>query len=458
MRVRPTSIFGRTALSIGITLLLFTLISMSAVLYFVMIPMAKRSAEDFAAEFVDAAHALQDLPEESHTALKQELLDEHGLVVTDHEHEAVEHSTDTLYLRYFREALTRNAGEELPIVADETGPMIWVDVPAHGKEYRIGFNRERLGTNPPLATAAIVGGGALLTLLLGMLEVRRIVKPLEKLSKAVREVGRGRKPQPVAEDGPEEIAELARTINRLSADINEMAQNRTVMMAGISHDLRTPLTRLSIAVEMLDDTSRPDLIAAIRRDLDAMNNLISQFLEFSRGAKESVPVQVDLWKIVESLASDLEREGAALRLHRHNPPCVFFADAIALERVLWNLLKNAAQYSKGKPVDVELHCSEEAVSIEVCDRGPGIPTDKIEKAFKPFERLQPARGMATSGSGLGLAIVRELATKHGWTIDLLPRDGGGTVARLGLPTTCRFALENAKHAPAKGAGRIPAPV
>ena len=125
---------------------------------------------------------------------------------------------------------------------------------------------------------------------------------------------------------------------------------------------------------------------------------------------------------------------------------------------MWNLLKNAAQYSKGKPVDVELHCSEEAVSIEVCDRGPGIPTDKIEKAFKPFERLQPARGMATSGSGLGLAIVRELATKHGWTIDLLPRDGGGTVARLGLPTTCRFALENAKHAPAKGAGRIPAPV
>ena len=457
MLVRPTSLFGRTAMSIGVTLLLFAIVSMSAVVYFVMIPMAKRSAEDLAAEFIDAAHALQDLPEDLHPDLKQELLDDHGLVVTDHEPGAVEHSADTPYLMYFRDALTRKAGEELPIIADELGPMIWVDVPAHGKEYRIGFNRKRLGTNPPLATAAIVGGGALFTLLLGLVEVRRIVKPLEKLSKAVREVGRGQKPKPVAEDGPEEIAELARTINRLSSDINEMAQNRTVMIAGISHDLRTPLTRLSIAVEMLDDTSRPELIAAIRRDLDAMNNLISQFLEFSREAKESVPVQVDLWKIVESLAGDLEREGARLRLHRHNPPCVFFADAIALERVLWNLLKNAAQYGKGKPIDLELHCSDKAVSIEVCDRGPGIPPDKIESVFKPFERLQPARGIASGSSGLGLAIVRELAMKHGWTIDLLPREGGGTAARLGLPTTCRFALEKMQQLQEKGAGKIPAP-
>jgi two-component system osmolarity sensor histidine kinase EnvZ len=445
-------------MTIGITLLVFTMVSMAAALYFVMVPMAKRSAEDFAAEFVDAAHALQDLPEEQHPALKQQLLDDHGLIVTDHEPGGVEQSARTPYLIFFRDALTRQAGEELPIVADHNGPMIWVDVPAHGKEYRIGFNRQRLGTNPPVATAAIVGGGALMVLFVSLVEVRRIVTPIERLSEAVREVGRGHVPASVAEDGPEEIAELARTINRLSADINELAQNRTVMIAGISHDLRTPLTRLAIAVEMLGEGNRPDLIAAIRRDLDAMNRLISQFLEFSKEAKESCPVQVDLWKIVESLAGDVEREGVELRLHRHNPPCVFFADAVALERVLSNLLKNAAKYGKGGPIDVELHCSEEAVSIEVCDRGPGIPADKIETVFKPFEMLQPARSAAGGGSGLGLAIVRQLAMKHGWTIDLLPREGGGTIARLGLPTACRFALERAAKVPEKkGAGKIPAP-
>ena len=168
-------------------------------------------------------------------------------------------------------------------------------------------------------------------------------------------------------------------------------------------------------------------------------------------------MQVDLWKIVASLADDLRREGAELNLHRHDQPCVFFADPVALERVLANLLKNAAQHSGGEPIDVELHCTEKAVAIEVCDRGPGIPADKIESVFRPFERLQPARGTSTGGSGLGLAIVRELATKHNWTIDLLPREGGGTVARLGLPTTCRFALESAAKADAKGAGNVPAP-
>jgi two-component system osmolarity sensor histidine kinase EnvZ len=457
VRLRPASLFGRTALTIGATLVLFTAVSMSAVVYFVVNPIAKRSAEDLAAEFESAAHALQDLPEAQHPALKKELLDDHGLVVTNHDPELVEPPADTPYLAFFREALARQVGEDLLIVEDEAGPMIWVDVPAHGKEFRIGFNRERLGTNPPLAFAAIIGGGAILTLLVSLLEVRRIVNPLERLSRAVREVGRGRRPAPVAEDGPEEIADLARTINRLSADIDEMAKNRTVMIAGISHDLRTPLTRLSIAVEMLDQTSRPELVAAIRRDLEAMNKLISQFLEFSKDATDSCNVQVDLWKIVESLALDLEREGARFRLHRHNPPCVFFADPVALERVLSNLLENATHYGRGKPVDVELHCSQKDVFIEVCDRGPGIPADKIETVFRPFERLQAERGTTTGGSGLGLAIVRELARKHGWTVELLPREGGGTIARLGLPVACRFSLEQASGRKKDGAGGIPAP-
>ena len=298
-------------------------------------------------------------------------------------------------------------------------------------------------SSPPLAVAAIIGGGALLTIFVSLLEVRRVVNPLDRLSRAVREVGLGQKPAAIAETGPAEIAELARTINRLSADLSEMAENRTVMIAGISHDLRTPLTRLSIAVEMLDEQSRPELVAGIQRDLDAMNDLISQFLEFTRGGDEGSLVQVDLWKIIEGLTEDLQREGADLRLHRNDPPCVFFADPVALKRVLSNLLENAANYGKGRPIDVNLHCSTVSVAIEVCDRGPGIPPDEIESAFMPFHRLQPARGLETGGSGLGLAIVKVIATKHNWTIELLPRDGGGTVARLGLPTGCRFALENA---------------
>jgi two-component system osmolarity sensor histidine kinase EnvZ len=446
MRIRASSLFGRTAITIALTLMLFTIVSMGAVVYFVMYPMAQRSADDFAAELVSAAHALQDLPEERHEELKKQLLEDHGLIVSDLVPSDDTESVNTPYLVLFRQSLNRLAGEELMIIGDEPGPLIWVYVPAHGKMYRLGFDRERLGTNQPLALAAIIGGGAALTILVSLLEVRRVVNPLDRLSRAVRDVGLGQTPAPVEESGPEEIAELARTINRLSADLSEMAENRTVMIAGISHDLRTPLTRLAIAVEMLDKHSRPELIAGIERDLDAMNDLIAQFLEFTRGADEGRMVQVDLWKIIEGLAGDLEREGAELRLHRKDPPCVFFVDPVALRRVLANLLENAAHYGKGQPIDVNLQCSTAAVAIEVCDRGPGIPPDEVESAFRPFHRLQPAREHQTGGSGLGLAIVKVIATKHNWTIELLPREGGGTVARLGLPTGCRFALDRAAAA------------
>ncbi len=440
MNFAPRSLFGRAALTIALTLISFAVVSTVAVVYFIMLPMAKRSADDFAAEFVSAAHALQDLPEEQHPELLQELLDDHGLIVVSNEPELIRQQADSPYLVFFRESLARAAGEELHFVASDEGSMIWVDVPAHGIIHRIGFNRSRLGTNPPLAFMAIVGGGTLLTLFASLLEVRRVVRPLDRLSRAARELGRGKHPQPVPEDGPDEIAELARTINRMSADINEMAANRTVMIAGISHDLRTPLTRLGIAVEMLDESSSPELVAGIRRNLDVMNGLISQFLEFSRGIEDECPVQVDLWQIVAALAEDLELDGADIRLHRYDPPCVFFADPVALQRILGNLLKNAAQYGGDNPVDVELHCSDEDVSIEVGDRGPGIPEEDVQAVFRPFHRLQPARDRTTGGSGLGLAIAQQLAVKHNWTIELLPREGGGTVAKLGLPTTCRFAL------------------
>ena len=118
MRFRASSLFGRTAITIAITLLLFTLVSMGAVFYFVMIPMAKRSADDFAAELVSAAHALQDLPEEKHEELKAELLDDHGLIVTEHLPGAFKESINTPYLMFFRDSLNRLAEEELVIIAD----------------------------------------------------------------------------------------------------------------------------------------------------------------------------------------------------------------------------------------------------------------------------------------------------------------------------------------------------
>lgn len=450
MNIRARSLFTRTAITIAVTLLLFTLIAVGAAKYFIMNPMAKRYSDDFAAVIVSAAHSLQALPEEMHEELKQQLLHDHGLTVAMQKLALEQESSDVTYYQYFREALERRAGPDLTILESGDGPLMWVDVPAHGNIYRLGFDRERLGTNPPVALLLAIAAGALLTFLASLVEVRRVVMPLSRLSVAVEGLGGGRYPPPLPEDGPDEIAKLARALNRMSSDLKEMSENRTVMLAGISHDLRTPLTRLAIAIEMLDQDSRPEIINGLRRDLDAINNLIGEFLRFSQEADDEVPVQVDLWQVIESLTTVVQREGTEVRLHRKDPPCVYFADPIALERVLANLLTNAVQYGAGAPIDVTLQCNAEAVTIEISDRGPGIPQDQLQAVFRPFLRLDGSRGHHSGGSGLGLAIARQLANKHDWKIELLPRDGGGTVAQINLPPAHRFGLrQSCYRAPAK---------
>ena len=440
MTFYPRSLLGRTAITIAITLLAFMAISMAAAVYFIYNPMAKRHAEDFAAIIVAAAHSLQDLPVEMHAELKNRLLADHGLIIAEQPFESFETASHLTFYPFFHEALDEQAGEDLRIIEPANSPIIWVDVPAHGKIYRLGFDRQRLGTNPPVVLILAIGVGVLLTLLVSVLEVRRVVRPLDRLSKAVKQLARGGHAPRVSEEGPDEIASLARTFNRMSSDLQQLSENRTVMIAGISHDLRTPLTRLALAVEMLDEESNPELIARIRHNLDTMNSLIRQFLQFSRGVEGELPVQLDLWQMIESLAADQKLEGSNLRLHRKDPPCVYFADAVALERVLSNLLKNAVQHGNGRPVDVDLHCTEDEVTVEIADRGPGIPPEEVESVFRPFHRLSSANAKSSGGSGLGLAIVNQLALKHNWQIRLLPRDGGGTVAKLSLPPGQRFGL------------------
>ena len=440
MTLWPRSLIGRTAITIAVTLFVFMVIVVSAAIYFVYNPIAKRHADDFAAVIVSAAHSLQSLPEEMHTELKQQLLQDHGLIVAEKTAAVPQTSSDLLYSPFFHEALDRRAGTELNIIESTDSPIIWVDVPAHGKLFRLGFDTKRLGVNPPIALILAVGGGALLTLIASLLVVRGIARPLGQLSSAAKLLGRGGNPSAVPEDGPEEIASLAHAFNRMSSDLKQLSENRTVMIAGISHDLRTPLTRLGLAVEMLDQNPNPDLIDRIRRNLDTMNKLIGQFLQFSHGVDGCTPVPLDLWQVIESLAADVKIEGSELRLHRKDPPCVYFGDPVALERVLANLLKNAVQYGGDEPVDISLNCSEQEVAVKICDRGPGIPAGEIEAVFRPFHRLEAARGKRAGGSGLGLAISHQIAVKHDWKIELLAREGGGTVAKLGLPTTGRLSL------------------
>jgi two-component system osmolarity sensor histidine kinase EnvZ len=219
----------------------------------------------------------------------------------------------------------------------------------------------------------------------------------------------------------------------MSTEVRELLENRTVMVAGISHDLRTPLTRLSLAIEMLGESADPKLVAGIRRDLAAMENLIRQFMELAQGLTDQREEELDLWQILRAQVDDLQRTGHDVNLVSGST-CRFLGDPVALGRILANLLDNAAHYGDGKPIDAELQCDQEQVCVRISDRGPGIPEGQLEAVFRPFHRLDTAREDRTGGSGLGLAIARQLANKNGWTIELKPRPGGGTEAILQLGT------------------------
>lgn len=438
VRLLPRSLFGRTAVTIAATLLAFLVIALGTTVYFIEIPMAKRSADDFASIIVSAANTMKTLPEDMQAPYRDQLLRDHGLIVADQQPALDEKTFGLPYYIFFREALSRRLGRDVTIVESTTGPVIWVDVPVgDGRLVRMGFDRDRIGTSP--YTVLVLAGiaGALLTWLVAVLEVRRVRRPLQQLSIAVDQVGRGQNPHQLREDGPEEIATLARAFNKMAADLQELSENRTVIVAGISHDLRTPLTRLGIAIEMLEGSSDPELVTGIRRDVDVMNDLISQFLDFSRGLDDTRPAEVDLRDLMADKAADLGRKNVEVRVSGCEGPCLYYTDCFALERLLDNLLENAARHGRGESIEIDLRCDERAVVISIKDRGPGIPPDQLEAVFRPFVRLDKARGGKSGGSGLGLAIARQLAIRHGWTIKLLPREGGGTVARVGLPIANR---------------------
>jgi len=436
LKLKLRSLFARTAITIALTLLFFVVVSVGATVYFIAIPMAQRSADDFSALLISSAQSFQMTPEDGREEFQHHLLVDHGLIATMQTPALLEKTFDLPYYLFFSSALARRAGQEIPIIESASGPVLWVDIPVDDMTVRMGFDRGRVGANPAIVLIMVLVGGVLLTLLTSFLMVHHVVAPLTRLSAAVQEVGRGQRPPMLAEDGPEELATLARAFNRMSSDLQGLLDNRTVIVAGISHDLRTPLTRLGLAVEMLSPDSDPELIAGIRRDLTAMETMIGQFLQFSRGLGDDQPETLDLRQVLEAQAADLRREEREVQLNGSGL-CPYIADPVALTRVLANLMANAAHYGNGAPIEVDLQCDKEAVSIRISDRGPGIPADQVEAVFRPFHRLEAARGQKTGGSGLGLAIARQLADKHGWIIKLLSREGGGTVAELKLPVTHR---------------------
>jgi len=296
-----------------------------------------------------------------------------------------------------------------------------------GAELEFRTPLPRPGQAPP---GSVFPQLALLTLALGIVlffMTRTITRPLSRLAQAAETVGRGGRAAPLPEVGARELREATRAFNAMQERLHRYLDSRTSVLAAMSHDLRTPLTRIRLRVESLESESDRQRFIA---DLDEMNRMISGALGLFRGLNEDeAESDCDIAELLESLRGEfaemgvtVEIEGQALRPIRIRP--------LAIKRCLTNLLSNAAKFAANPRIIVE---DGPALVLRVCDDGPGIPDADLERVFEPFYRVESSRNAATGGTGLGLSIARDIAQAHGGSLVLRNRSPHGLEAVLTLP-------------------------
>jgi signal transduction histidine kinase len=265
--------------------------------------------------------------------------------------------------------------------------------------------------------------------LLAALVVRTMTRSLERLSRAARALGEDPESPPLEASGPREVENVIDAFNRMQSQIRGYVHERARMLGAISHDLKTPITRMRLRTEMLPEGEVKDKFA---RDLEEMEAMVGSTLEFFRSlGKEPQRQPVDVAALIDSLCEDWRESGHQTSVSGA-PRGPYRAHPQALRRCLNNLVENALRY--GERADITIDDDGQTLRIEVRDRGPGIPADQLETVFEPFFRLETSRSRASGGVGLGLSIARNIARWHGGDVTLRNApDGGGLIATLALP-------------------------
>ncbi|MGD9614543.1 MAG: ATP-binding protein [Alphaproteobacteria bacterium] len=270
-------------------------------------------------------------------------------------------------------------------------------------------------------------GSSLILLCVAGIFLRNQVRSLRRLAAAADGFGKGRPVVFTKVEGALEVRQAAAAFIRMRDRIERQIRQRTEMLAGVSHDLRTPLTRMKLAVALIVDDA---VSAELNSDIAEMERLVNSYLDFARGEGSETPVETDIGLLIEDLAAAVRRDGTPLTV-APGPELVMPVRPNALRRCLGNLIANARRY--GKHVWLSMVPAEDGVDILVDDDGPGIPERERERVFRPFIRLDASRNQATGGVGLGLTIARDMARSHGGDIRLETSPFGGLRARIHLP-------------------------
>jgi len=314
---------------------------------------------------------------------------------------------------------------------------LWVSLALDDDRYWVFIDRDPSARTYGTQWIGWAAVALLLSLIGAVLITRLINRPLAQLSRAAAEMGSGRQPAPLPETGPVEIRTVNESFNRMVADLGKLEADRAVLLAGISHDLRTPLTRLRLEVEMANVPGKAR--DAMVGDIEQIDSIVRQFLDYARKEPQAPAEDIELAPLLEAAVRRARIETQPLsRVDLRLAPAVKVRGyRTELDRAVDNLLTNAARYGRDPKsgllnVTVSLLRSDDMAIVGVADNGPGVPTDQIERLLRPFERGEAARS-GSGGAGLGLPIVQRIARMHGGDLRLLANAPHGLRAELALP-------------------------
>lgn len=433
-----SGLFWRTFLLLG----LLTTLSMASWIGMINAvqrgPQVKQTAELVISVVTITRAALTHSATDLRTELLFDLVSNEGIrIIPKFDTDLVEPPPDTALMPEIEAIVKDKLGDDTRFSSGVNGVGgFWVSFKIDGDEYWLMLERERLEGLTGVQWLGWAGVVGVLSVLGAALISSLVNLPLARLTAAARAIAQGKRPDPLPEKGAQEIIEANRSFNQMVDDLQRVESDRALILAGISHDLRTPLTRMQLELEMarLSTEARDGM----QSDIAQMDAIIGQFLDYAKPTEAASFVPVDLSELLGDVVREVERNPNMKVTANIEPGVHVMGNPTDLRRIFNNLVENARRYGTTPGADyteIDIACHVRAIGgakravVELQDHGHGVPADQIEQLLKPFTRMDTARGQA-NGAGLGLAIVERVTARHNAALIVRNRDGGGLQVEL----------------------------
>ncbi|MGE8487221.1 MAG: ATP-binding protein [Paraburkholderia nemoris] len=438
-RLLPRTLLARNIALLIALVMLSQVCALGVLLHYVQRPRVERAAAVFATYVTTLDNLLAATPPNARRELTARL--DARAQAPDEAAAAPPPNLMRAYRTYQRNVFIESLRAHLP--ADmparwqtRGGQRLWIrmhapaDTPQTPYWIALPIPEDAQGNGLDAAILLSLGLGALAALT-GYLIQRHLNRPLQELTRAARRVSAGETPAPLPTDGPTEIAAVSGAFNQMTQALQQAEATRALMLAGISHDIRTPLTKLRLSMAMaMPNGSDSSFVVAAESYLDQIETILQQFMDYAGSGEREQPEPGDLNALIERLAGDFAGLGHEFELSLATLPAVPYRP-ISMMRLLMNLMQNAIVYG-GSGLAVRSWATREAVYVAVGDRGKGLSAQELEQLKAPFQRGRNAR-THSGGTGLGLAIVERIARLHGGSLEFHAREGGGLEVWVVLP-------------------------